>query len=254
MLVASYRRKMELYQEKYGDKDLKELHKRFIENDLTGIDIMPFAAHISAINLTMQNIEEETNIVRIATKDSLELVDALKTEDFKNKGKVIDTYTSSFQNTIDMINKINAKKEGAVSPEGKGSKFLLKPVDVVIMNPPFTDRYKMPKEMREKLKKNSLSNICGNQINLWGYFLALADLLLKPEGKIGAVIPINIARGGATEKIRNYLLENYHIRYIVKPVKDLAFSEGAAFRDILLILEKRKPKINDITKVTRVLR
>jgi len=43
-------------------------------------------------------------------------------------------------------------------------------------------------------------------------------------------------------------LENYHIKYIVKPVGDLAFSEGATFRDILLIAEKRKPRDDDITR------
>jgi len=85
LLVAAYRRKQELYQLLYGYRDLKEMHKKFIENDLTGIDIMPFAAHITTINLTMQNIEQETNIVRICSKDSLELAKLLKTVDFIKK-------------------------------------------------------------------------------------------------------------------------------------------------------------------------
>jgi len=251
LLVAAYRRKQELYQKLYGYRELRKMHKRFIENDLTGIDIMPFAAHISAINLTMQNIEQRTNTVRIATLDSLELADLFKTPQFKRKGVKISPYTTSIQLTLQEIygKPKKVKKKGAVSPEGKGSEFYIKPVDVVIMNPPFSDREKMPPEMREKLKKNPLGEICGHQINLWGYFLALSDLLLKPGGKIGAVIPINIARGKATEKIRNFLLENYHIRYIVKPVGDIAFSEGAAFRDVLLIAEKRKPKKDDVTKI-----
>ncbi len=212
---------------------------------------MPFAAHISAINLTMQNIEQKTNTVRIATLDSLELVELLKSPEFKRKGIKISPYTTSIQLTLHEAfgTSKKVKKKGAVSPEGKGSEFYLKPVDVVIMNPPFSDREKMPPEMREKLKKNPLGEICGHQVNLWGYFLALADLLLKPGGKIGAVIPINIARGKATEKIRKFLLENYHIKYIVKPVGDIAFSEGAAFRDVLLIAEKRKPKKNDVTRI-----
>jgi hypothetical protein len=44
-------------------------------------------------------------------------------------------------------------------------------------------------------------------------------------------------------------LENYHIKYIVKTTKDLAFSESAAFRDILLIAEKRKPRDDDLTTI-----
>lgn len=248
LLVASYKRKQELYEKLYGFKDLGKLHKKFIEEDITGIDIMPFAAHISTINLTTQNIEQETNTVRIATKDSLSLATDLKTIDFSSKkGVKISSYTEQIQKTLFGISG-QRMKEGALSPEGKGSEFYLNPFDIVIMNPPFSDREKMPFEMREKLKDNILGNICGNHVNLWGYFLALADSLLKSNGKIGAVIPINIARGKATEKIRNFLIENYHIKYIVKPVGDIAFSEGAAFRDVLLIAEKKKPNKDDITK------
>jgi type I restriction-modification system DNA methylase subunit len=219
LLVSAYRRKMEIYTKLYGYQNLGEIHKRFVENDITGIDIMPFAAHLSAINLTMQNIEYPTNVVRIATQDALELAEKLKTKDFKTKGVRISPYTEAIQKTLtDII--LNKEVKGALSPEGKGESFYIKPVDVVIMNPPYSDREKMPKDTREKLKKNMLGEICGHQVNLWGYFLALSHYLLKDGGKIGAVIPINIARGKATEKIRNFLLENYHIRYIIKPVGD----------------------------------
>jgi len=118
------------------------------------------------------------------------------------------------------------------------------------MNPPFSDREKLPKDYLKNLnEKKNLGKICGHKINLWGYFLALADLMLKPNGKIAAVVPINIARGKATEKIRNYLLKNYHIKYIIKTTKDLAFSENSSFRDILLIAEKKKPRNEDITTI-----
>jgi methylase of polypeptide subunit release factors len=251
LLVASYKRKQNLYEKLYGYKDNMEMHKNFIENEITGIDIMPFAAHISAINLTMQNIEQETNRVRIATLDSLEMVESLKSLKFKRNGIEISPYSSSIQLTLDELygKPIIIDKKGAVSAKGKGSEFYLKPVDTIIMNPPFSDREKMPVEMRGKLKTNPLGDVCGHRINLWGYFLALTDLLLKPNGIFGAVIPFNIARGKATEKIRHFLLENYKIRYLVKPIKDVAFSENASFMDILLIAEKRKPKKNDKTGI-----
>lgn len=251
LLVASYKRKQDLYQKLYGYKDNMKMHKNFIENEITGIDIMPFAAHISAINLTMQNIEQETNKVRIATLDSLEMVESLKSLKFKRNGIGISPYSTSIQLTLDGIygKPIIINKKGAVSAKGKGSEFYLKPVDVVIMNPPFTAKEKMPLDMKEKLKINPLGEVCGHDINLWGYFLSLADLLLKPNGKIGAVIPINIARGKATDKVRTFLFNNYHIRYIVKPIGDLALSEGSSFRDILLIAEKRKIKNSDFTAI-----
>jgi len=250
LLVASYNRKRELYEKLYGFTKTNEMHKKFIENDLTGIDLMPFAAHLSAINLTMQNIEEQTNTLRIATMDSLELAESLKYSSFRRDGIKLSPYTTQIQRTLDKGEFAKVKRiKGSVSAEGRGSEFYLKPVDVVIMNPPFSDREKMPKEMREKINKNELSRICGNQVNLWGYFLALSDKLLKPEGKIAVVIPINIARGQATDKIREYIFRNYRIDYIIKPQADLAFSEGASFRDILLVASKNKPKENDQAKI-----
>jgi hypothetical protein len=169
-------------------------------------------------------------------------------KEFK-KGILLKSFTEEAQLTL-VGEKLTVKKTGTVSPNGIGKEFYLKPVDLVIMNPPFSDRDKLPKDYREKLNKmDELGKRCGHQINLWGYFLAFADLFLKPNGRIAAVVPINLARGGATEKIRDFLIKNYHIKYIIKPVADLAFSESAAFRDILLIAEKRTPKSSDITKI-----
>lgn len=251
LLVSAYKRKMNLYEKLHGFKDLDAVHRRFIENDITGIDIMPFAAHITTLNLATQDIEQKTNNVQIATMDSLSLSDVLKTQKFKKEGVKISSYTREIQQTLVHMGSSKAlRKEGAVSPKGKGEEFYLKPVDIVIMNPPFTDRDKMPKYMRDALKEyKSLVDLCGNAINLWGYFLALSHLLLKNEGKIGAVIPINIARGETTEKIRNFLFDNYHVIFWIKPTEDFAFSEGASFKDSLFIAEKAKSRKDDLTGI-----
>lgn len=104
--------------------------------------------------------------------------------------------------------------------------------------------------MQDKLNANVVLNkFCGNLVNLWGYFMILGDLLVKDGGLVGSVIPINFARGQASEKIREFTLKNHTIRYIIKPVGDLAFSEGAAFRDILLVTEKKKPEPTDTCKI-----
>jgi len=256
LLSACYRRKLELYEEEKGkldEEDIKKLHKKFLEEDITGIDIMPFAAHLTTINLATQRLEEPTNVVRVASMDSLELERRVLLQEFKN-GILIEPFTGLIQSKLlpekEKVKKLVKRAQIPLSPSGVGKGFYLKPVDVVIMNPPFSDREKLPEDYLKNLnEKKELGKICGHQINLWGYFLALADLMLKPNGKIAAVVPINIARGKATEKIRNYLLENYHIRYIVKTTKDLAFSESAAFRDILLIAEKRKPRDDDLTTI-----
>ena len=245
LLCAVYRRKLELYKELNGyiDADiLGKLHKEFLEEEITGIDIMPFAAYLTTVNLAMQHVEQPTDIVRIARRDSILDFNShsLKTKDFKENGMTIPEFSEQANATLfgekSILNKTNT-----VAPSGIGKPFILKPVDLVIMNPPFSDRTKLPPEYLKKLKKSTFRDVCGNEINLWGYFLALADLLLKPEGRIATVIPINIARGGATQKIRNFIINNYHLEFIVESEADIAFSESSTFRDILLIAKKTNP-------------
>jgi len=61
-------------QKEKGDFTLED-HKRFLEQDLTGVDIMPFAAHMAVVHLSLQALAagHETEKVRIAVWDSTEL-------------------------------------------------------------------------------------------------------------------------------------------------------------------------------------
>ena len=263
LLVSAYKKKMDLYKNEIERETLsigetEELHNLFARDQITGIDLMPFACHLTAVNLSAQNPQITTNKLRVAVQDSLSLQSSLNSVEFSEKGILLKPFSKFIQETIIKSERIKQtyfsregkiiESKGAVSPDGVGEEFLLYPSDVVIMNPPFSDREKMPEDYRKRLKTfNKLITKSGNQVNLWGFFLALADDLIKEGGSIGAVIPINIARGKATKKIRNYILENYQIRYIVKATKDLGFSEAASFRDILFVAEKRKPKRDDLT-------
>lgn len=254
LLVAAYKRKYDLYKKLFGYQNAAAIHKQFVEKDITGIDIMPFAAHISTINITMQNIAQVTNIVRFATRDALDLASPLNTGEGKRAGEFfgidIEGYNETIQNTLFKIYEQKKIKRGAINPEGESEGFKLTLNDVVIMNPPYSDREKMPQAWKDKLNENTtLNSRCGNLVNLWGYFLVLGDLLLEQEGIMGAVIPINFARGEASQKVRDFIIDNHYISHIIKPVGDLAFSEGAAFRDILLITQKRKPTKEDKTKI-----
>ena len=66
LLVSAYKSKGRL-----GGRPVTERqHKRFVEHDLMGIDIMPFSAHLAAINLALQAPLYETNNVQIAIDDS----------------------------------------------------------------------------------------------------------------------------------------------------------------------------------------
>ncbi|HEC91992.1 MAG TPA: hypothetical protein ENI51_03205, partial [Candidatus Atribacteria bacterium] len=265
LLVSAYRRKFQLY-EKEQDKgclssgEIEELHNLFTTEEITGIDIMPFATHLAAVNISAQYPQVTTNKVRITNQDSLFLQNLLQDVNFRKRGILLKPFSKIIQQTLIPDKRAKQKfisrdgriveSKGTISAEGVGEEFLLRPCNVVIMNPPFSDREKLPPDYRKKLKDyKKLISKCGNQVNLWGFFLALADDLIEDNGKVGVVIPITFSKGKATEKIRNYYLKNYTVRYIIKPTKDIAFSEDATFRDILFIAEKKKPTSADFTKI-----
>ncbi len=240
LVVAAYRRKQRLI-ESLSSKPpqfVDLIHKQFVEHDITCMDVMPFAAHITAVNLSSQTITAKTNRMRVGVGDSL----ALSNKDL-SKGAEIPTFTSIVQKTlVEHLGDSQRWSKGSLSADGRGEPFALVRNDCVIMNPPFTDRKRLPSDYRSKLmdqkRMGKLIRICGSGVNLWGYFLALADLLLKEDGRLGAVIPVNILRGKSTQMIRDYLLVNYRIKYVITSLVDIAFSESAVYRDLLFVAEK----------------
>lgn len=250
LLVSAYRRKKNLNRD---ITDVSVLHKNFVENEISGLDIMPFAAHLTAVNLSSQSIESTTDKLRVGVMDSLSLSEKLK----KHRVYTLQSFSRELQTTLHLFEPTQRRltgylasdSTGAVSADGDPGEVKINrnSFDVCIANPPFSDREKMPNSYLDVLETyEELNTICGSQINLWGYFLALSDKLVKKNGIIGFVIPINIFRGKATEKIRNHLLDNYQIKYVVKTGKNTAFSENASFRDILFVAKRKKP-----TKATK---
>lgn len=251
LLVSAYKQKTDLSLE---NNDL-DFHKEFVEEQITGLDLMPFAAHLTAVNLSSQSIDTTTDKLRVGVMDSLSLSEKLKNK----KVYTVENFSRELQTTLHLFG--NQQKSlteytentstGSITADGDSSEFKIRKnsFDVCIGNPPFSDREKMPNSYLEILNSYSnLENLCGAQVNLWGYFIALCDYILKKKGILGFVIPINIFRGKASQKIREYLFENYSIKYVVKTGKNIAFSENAGFRDILLIGKKQKPNKNSKTK------
>lgn len=228
LLVSAYRRKARL-----AGKFTKKMHREFIEEDIFGIDIMPFAIHLTALNLTMQNIEATTNYTQTAIGDSLlELPVGSVRKALEAFPGFLDTMTYRSLNVVEGDKKISIP-----------SKFF----DVVIMNPPFTKTERLPKSYSKQIKENWQD--WGGGVGLWGSFIGLAcDYLVKPEGgKIAAVIPIAIFRGKETERLREKLFSeksDFRVKYVVKAIKNLAFSESSAFRDILIVFESGNDSIS----------
>ncbi|MGD0646261.1 MAG: N-6 DNA methylase [Candidatus Bathyarchaeia archaeon] len=252
LLVCAYQRKRELMRTE-GKTFTTQDHMRFLEEDLTGVDIMPFAAHLAAVHLSLQEPLYETQRVRLAVWDSTEptvrpgkTIPALSRELRKAYARPkLDVFTN--QSAASGFSENAYIKKGSLTPEGVGGDAIsLEKVDVVIMNPPFTRQERLPEDYKNKLSERfqDYSNDLTGQTGLHGYFLLLADIFLKDGGRLAFVLPATVLRLQSMEGIRKFLVENYRLDYVITTEQRSAFSEAARFREILLVATKTKEGLN----------
>jgi tRNA1(Val) A37 N6-methylase TrmN6 len=234
LLMSAYEQKASLLERDFQEHD----HRQFIEQDLTGIDVMPFAAHLAVIQLALKNPVYWTDMVRVAVYDST----TIKLGNWMHRLQSVmprgQAKLSVFANgNLDAV-KIN---KGSLSPSGSGRGFLLEPVDVVIMNPPFTRKQSIKTELRTTLSQDfrEYKKYINNELSYWSYFVLLADRFLKTKGRLALVLPASILRQPTFSGLRRLLNDKYSIRFVVSTEYRSAFSESASFREVLLIAEKR---------------
>ena len=255
LLVAAYAKKKALLSNPMGQQD----HAQFVGKDLTGVDIMPFAGHLAAINLSLQSPLAHTKKVSIAIWDATELkpgqvIPAISKE-LKSayRQPVLEKYMSGKKPRIPEHAYL---KKGTVSLQGMGVEGInLRSPDVILMNPPFTRRENLPEQYVEKLSErfSEYRSSLHGQLGLYGYFILLADRFLETDGTAGLVLPATILRVRSNAGLRKFLVENYQFRYIITTWERAAFSEDAQFREILLVADKRKSKLGDFPCVIATL-
>lgn len=244
LLVSSYKRKLQL-----SGHDLNETtHQKFIQKELTGIDIMPFSAHLAAVNLALLGLPYKSDILRIAIGDSTKRKPGDKIEPAR---EVLKEAFKSRTLTDYLANAVEPKKSkvqaGAVALDDKGAKpILLEKADVVIMNPPFTSCDNLPEEYKTELKKRftnpvAYSNCLTGKLSFQAYFLLLADRFLDKNGKIACVLPFSTFVGKAFKKIDEFLVKRYSIKCIICGMGRSAYSDNTSLTEILFVAEKTNP-------------
>jgi type I restriction-modification system DNA methylase subunit len=252
LLVSSYQRKKGLM-EKRGERFNFQHHKRFLEEEITGIDIMPFAAHLAAIHLSLQAPLYTTDFVRVAIQDSTSLrpemiispaQEVLK-EAFKQR-KITESYRKP-------TNESNEKVSVGIvelSEHSTSKPIELSKVDLVIMNPPFTRFQRIPSAYKTLLVRRfseaKYKKCLHGQLGLHGYFLLLADRFIRNEGRLAAVLPITTLSAKGLYEVQDIWFKNYSIEHLVVCEGRSAFSENVLTREILLVAKKTKPRDNKI--------
>jgi len=227
ILTMAYRRMAELWKKKGSP------HKQLCEKQIYGCDIMPFAVHLTNANLVAMEPLETITHTQIVLGDSLKLVPEKSIE-------------PGFVTLARWMPGEHAGEETIVEADvfdrqGNLVKIKLKPVDVILMNPPFT---KVERGIKKYIDVSGFEDKVGSEVGLWGHFVALAGKFLKSNGVLGAVLPINLLRGRESEKVREMIFCEYLPLYVIKASMNYGFSEYAEYRDVLVVARKtrRRPK------------
>jgi hypothetical protein len=235
LLVAAYRQKMVLAK----PSKRAGLHKKFVEEDITGLDVMAFSCHLAAVNLALQQPLLDTDRVRIGRRDSTTLhpgddvipaAEAL-TQEFKQFKMDTDYNTESRP-----VSKVPSMKEGY------SGTFKVSKVNLVIMNPPFTSQNNLSPDYRDALKFRfpMYSKLLFWKTSQQIYFLLLADRFLEDEGRVAAVLPLTTFTGVAFRPLIRYLVEHYAIETIVIGLGRSSFSEDTSLTECLFMAKKTR--------------
>lgn len=262
LLTASYKRKREIIEQEREFN--KEDHKRFIEEQIFGIDVMPFATMLAKINLSLQYPDVHVNKMNFGIEDSTILkpndviYPFIRNENrYKQKNKKLTEFIKYNSNEKTDISK---KQKTVVNyDENNEDSIVLSKYDLVIINPPFTKSQNLSKiydfsqdeneffdlievDYKEILKDNHLreyKSLIDKQMGLHGYFMLLADRFLNDNGIMACVIPSSFLRVKSCLKIREYLSLKYNIDYIISRSDQSNFSENTAFGEILFVASKK---------------
>ena len=249
LLVAAYRQKRELYNGPASDTDL---HRRFIEHDLVGIDVMAFVAHLAAVHLAIQEPLEDTDRVQIGVEDSTK----------KQPGDVLQATSRALREGFRQRH-LSAAEDGGLTPVPTGKQAYadlgtvtvggeqaepvrLTEVDLVITNPPFTSCNQMSKSYRREVEQTFGGPTLYRRAveGRWSFqvpFLLLADRFLKSGGRVAAVLPISTFSGKYFEPWVDMVLSKYTVRYIVAGVHGCAFSDDTRLTEVLFVADKSPP-------------
>jgi N-6 DNA Methylase len=233
-------------------KDLSTLHRALMENVLHGYDVLPSALHLTASTLAM--LAPEVAFVKMnlyvlplgmdrrdARLGSLDFfgTDAIKTQMALDYSQLESVRTGTSSNVI--------------------SKATVPRLDLCVMNPPFVrsvggnllfgsypdeERKKMQTELKRRVHLRANPIHASVTAGLGSVFVALADRLLKQNGRLAFVLPAAIVSGEAWAITRKLIADRCHLETVVASHDGERpnFSENTDLSEVLVIARKREQK------------
>lgn len=237
LLMGAYHRKLALAFSQGFTGTVDELHRRFVQEQIWGFDAMPFASHLTLVNLALQQPSVTFRKGRVYTVpcggNRMGSLDLLKSD------------TIAVQQRLD-----SNEAQGAIDQAMEGASTVVnlqvrrQSFDLVIMNPPFTRNDRASRVLSRKLLRQALKKLGGSLTvaGLGAPFVRLADMEVAPDGRVAFVLPAAVLFAESWQPVREVLLADYHIEYVfISWASDRpAFSEGTNIREVLLLGRKSK--------------
>ena len=238
-----------------SEEESNTLHKQLVEDVLCGLDINQHAIQLAACNMTLGAPTVDYQRMNLVTMPHGPQGDGLP----KAGSLEILTTADDAQDLRAMIAPRRSLEtlDAAQVDQSKEIRFPLHDLDVVIMNPPFTDNMKRGRkfgkdvvrrmqqhelDIRDRLEQQDASTgrvITINSIST--FFSPLADRLLHSDrGVLAKVLPVAGCTGSSGLAERRFLAERFHIERIVTThdPQRIAFSENTGIHECLLICRR----------------
>lgn len=271
-LLSTVNTRMGQYHELHGG-DSEAVHPAMMGSVLTGADVLPAAAHLTAAMLSgahPRTVYTDSHVMTVpygpqgGDKVALGSLDLLANEQ-----------------TFDALNAVGIGAKGAV----KKNVFVSVPhegFDLVIMNPPFTrptgqegGKVGVPNPMfaafaagrdeQREMKKafdRLLASLTGDhcydgQAGEATAFVELAHRKLKPGRRLGLITPLSLMSGEAWHAARKRIAMHYDDVILLsiagKKLKELSFSADTGMGEAMTIATKREqPRSQDDARATFV--
>ena len=244
------------FHEQAGGKG-QDIHQCMLENNLVGCDILPNAVHLTASIIASTYPDIKIGDTRIHTMaygtqrpDGQYAIGALNL--LRNPAETLP---------IPMTTSLRVGGHGDRETEAR-QEFRHAEFDLVIQNPPYTksntdknsevpkttfgDRTPEVEKAMKKSLKAQKSSIADGNAGIASHFVELADKMLKSNGRMGIVLPINAIAGVSWRKVRNLWAEKYQNVIVVTiadaEIENSTFSADTGIAECLVIATKGKPK------------
>jgi hypothetical protein len=248
-LLSAIYKELELkYRLEAESLNIEDFHKYLIEEGLWGFDVLQHATHLTMTTLSLHNPSP--------IRDSRIYALKLGIEGKEYHLGSIDFLESPYLKTTELLGggKVGPVKSSVAEKEI--AEVELPIFHICIMNPPFTrsaignllfgalpssERAILQRDLSRLLNRKGLSGI--GQAGSAAVFVFVADRYLVKGGRLGLVLPRSTLSGSSWKKVREKLLSDYHVEYIITSFEggnNWNFSENTNLSEVLIVARKLK--------------